>query len=139
MLDTRAQYVQPDGKPVFSPEVPVYSLGQLEQLLRGFAAREPRMLDLRRPGGGRMSLGIGGDLAAVYADPIGSQWTWTAQAQRPYTDRPGEFIAYDQPQDFEASALMPAEEVIGIVLHFVEHGELPRTHVWVGPQGARYP
>jgi hypothetical protein len=143
LLDTRAQYLQPNGEPVYYAEVPVYSLGQLEQLLRSFAARQPRMLDLRRPRGGRMSLGIGGDVAGIIAYPIrnpppGDQPSWMAQACRPYTDRPAEFIGYDQPQYFEASALMPAEEVIRIVLHFVARGELPDTHHWLGPPDNRY-
>ena len=91
-----------------------------------------------------MYVALGGDLAGVHAYPLrnppaGYHPSWTAQARRPSTDRPREFTCHDIPFKVEACALMPLEEVIGIVLHFVEHGELAPTHVWLSPQGARYP
>lgn len=40
-----------------------------------------------------------------------------------------------EPSRFEAAAVIPTEEVIGIVAHVVEHGHLPSTYEWVNLRG----
>jgi hypothetical protein len=124
-------------------EVPIRSGAELERTLRGYAGGEPRVLSVLLPEGMSMTVGIGGDLAGVYACPVrnpppGAQIPWTAQARGAFSDRPRAFMFQDHPLEFPAAALMPLEEVIGLVLHFVEHHELPGTHVWLSPQGVPY-
>jgi hypothetical protein len=138
LVDTSVPY------PNWYVEVPVSSLEQLEQMLRGFATGEPRILELLLPERRMMSVGIGGDLAAVTVYPIrnptpGEYYSWTAQARRRYADEPREFIRCNLAQEFAASALMPVEEVIGLVLYYVGHLEVPDTHVWLTYHGAPYP
>jgi hypothetical protein len=124
--------------------MPVYSVLRLVELLRGLVVRQPRVVVLDVPDGPGIYIGIGGPLAAVevYPDPTpppGEHRSWTAQARTAHASEGREFVLERLQHEYPASSLMPAEEVIGIVAHVVEHRELPSTHLWLSPQGVPYP
>lgn len=119
--------------------VAVWSLEELERLLRESVRRHPRLLVVRLTDGLTLWVGIGGDRGGVFASPIPNAPIdmcpeYTAQPRRPCATEPREFVTETVPYTFKATELIPADEVIEIVLHFVRYRDLPDSHVW-GPPG----
>jgi len=132
----------PDQRP--EGTVPVYSARQLADLLRRFAATEPRIVSVTVAGGPTLTVGVGGDLAAVTVAPyLNSRLdsdpsrlaSWTACARAPYAAEHREYLHEGLAYEFGTKTLMPLEEVVQIVLFVVEHHSLPATHEWVGDEG----
>src|SRR5262245_36128095 len=123
--------------------VPIWSVEDLERILRAYVDRHPRILEVHLPQKLIVWFGLGGDLAAVDAYPIPNPppgvWPcWTAQARYRSAAGPREFVNQGVPYTFAATALMPPGDVIDIVLHIVRHRDLPDSHVWAAPGADRY-
>jgi hypothetical protein len=108
---------------------PIVSEEQLAQLLRNYAQKEPRILIIANPNGGRAFVGIGGELAAVSYYPTQDRRVCvTARPKETYTKQIHDFRAVGEWTPFYAEYMMPFEKVIQIIIDLYRTGELP---VWI--------
>ncbi len=119
-------------------EMPIYSTQQLVETLHSFAAQKPRVLIFSKRNAPTLFIGMNGKLAAVeaYLDPpSGRSWSatpeWRCSLEDMWVTSEGE------PSLFEAPCIMPSEELIEIVVHVAEHGDLPDTVAWINLRGER--
>jgi hypothetical protein len=119
-------------------EMPMYSVQQLVETLRKFAAEKPRTMILRKRSGPQVFIGLSGELGAVdiYPQPS-THRSWLAKPKTPYTSEDVWITSEGEPEWHPAWAMMPVADVIQIVAYIVEHDELPDTVEWVNLKGER--
>jgi hypothetical protein len=117
-------------------EMPIYSIQELVQTLRNFSAQKPRVLIFGKRNAPTLFIGIEGNLAAVeaYPDPASGR-SWSATPKTRISSHDMWVTSEGEPSLFRAASIMPIEDVIGIVSHVAEHGELPGTVQWINLKG----
>jgi hypothetical protein len=128
-----------DPEPGESVRVPISSSDELRKELEALAVLEPRIVELETPDGKWVRIGIGGPLAgfAILEDVVlplpGSPSelrTRIALAPTPAPCERVEFLCGQQPSQLRADALLPAKEVIKLVIDYFESGAFPDWLRW---------
>jgi len=119
-------------------EVSIYSVQQLRQTLRSFAAQKPRVLIFGKENAPTLFIGINGKLAAIeaYPDPRTGR-SWSATPEKPHSAEDMWVTSEGEPSTFKAAWVMPIEDMIEIVVHVSQHGSLPKTIAWINHKGER--
>jgi hypothetical protein len=117
-------------------EAPIHSVQQLINALRNFAAQKPRVLILTKKDGPQLFIGLAGELAGVrvYPHPPSGR-SWSATPKMPYSSEDLWITSEGEPSLFDAATAMPVDDVIAIVAHVVEHGDLPDSVAWINHKG----
>jgi hypothetical protein len=120
-------------------EMPIYSIRQLVETLDAYSSQKPRVLIFGKRNAPTLFIGINGKLAAVEAYPApASGRSWSATPETPYSSQDMWVTSEGEPSLFKAAWIMPIEDVIGIVAHVVEHGDLPDTVAWINLKGESF-
>jgi len=119
-------------------ETPIYSVQQLVETLRKFAAQKPRVMILAMLNGPQIFIGLAGELAEIdlYPQPS-THRSWSAKPKTAYSSEDVWITSEGEPAWHPAWAMMPVADVILLVAYIVEHNELPDTVEWVNLKGQR--
>jgi hypothetical protein len=115
----------------------IYSVEQLMDTLRNFAAQEPRVLIVDMPKGRpQLCIGMSKGLGAVEIYPfLSTGRSWFARPKTPYSAEDFWITSEGEPSWFPAWSMMPVADVIQIVAYIVAHKEWPDTVEWVNLKG----
>jgi hypothetical protein len=125
-------YGSPDGDHVY-PKATIRSAEQLRQTLAEYSRQEPRLLNLEWDAQIHLGIALGGPFGAVEVFLFkGQKKSCVALAP---VERAKEAVTYVgdwQPSPFPPKHLLPAEEVIRIILSIYQSKELPEWVRWEG-------
>ena len=122
----------PEGDPVY-PKVVVQSAEQLRQILAEYAEQEPRLLNLDRAADIRLGIALGGPYGVVEVYSLGGKdKSLIALAPVETAKEDVIFVGDWQPSPFTPKYLLPAKDVIELVLCLYQQQRLPECVRWEG-------